>query len=150
MRVQELAPGLWRWTARHPAWGVHSDDWDPEVGCLYHEAADAVVLVDPLVPADDEERFWSALDADVLRAAKPVHVLLTAIWHGRSSTALADRYGAEIWAGEDSHALDRETKPTRTFRPGSGCPVTWSRSRPCGTRRCSGSPRWPRSPSRTW
>jgi hypothetical protein len=122
MRVQELAPGLWRWTGRHPAWGTHSDDWDPEVGCLYYEAADAVVLVDPLVPPEDEARFWRALDRDVERASRPVQILLTTIWHGRSSEAIVERYGGEIWAHEESLGIERETAPTRTFELGAGLP----------------------------
>ena len=93
---QELRPGLWRWTAAHPAW--HRDeDWPHDVGCVYVETASATVLVDPLVPAGREERFWAALDRDVELRARPVVVLLTAAWHRRSADTVADRYGAGIW-----------------------------------------------------
>jgi glyoxylase-like metal-dependent hydrolase (beta-lactamase superfamily II) len=97
VRVQEVAPGLWRWTGLHPDWkpaDAGPDGWDQEVGCVYYEAPDAVVLVDPLAPPEDEERFWEALDSDVERAGKPVRVLLTVSWHGRSAAAVAKRYGA--------------------------------------------------------
>jgi glyoxylase-like metal-dependent hydrolase (beta-lactamase superfamily II) len=103
MRVAEIAPGLWRWTGEHPGWAPGAP-WEREVGCVYHEAADAVVLVDPLVPPEDEERFWRALDRDVERVARPVVVLLTAPWHARSTDAVVARYGATVWA----HPAGRE------------------------------------------
>ena len=97
MRVQEVVPGFWRWTGLHPDWTPASagpEGWDQEVGCVYYEAPDAVVLVDPLAPPEDEERFWEALDRDVERAGRPVRVLLTVAWHDRSAEAVAKRYGA--------------------------------------------------------
>src|SRR5919198_695523 len=97
VRVQEVATGLWRWTGLHPDWKLEDegpDGWEQEVGCVYYEAPDAVVLVDPLVPPEDEERFWEALDRDVERVGKPVRILLTVSWHGRSIEAVAKRYGA--------------------------------------------------------
>ena len=51
------------------------------------------MLIDPLVPPEDAERFWTALDRDVERAALPVKVLLTVDWHARSSSEILDRYG---------------------------------------------------------
>src|SRR5205085_1253679 len=36
VRVQEVAPGLWRWTALHPEWKPE-EGWDQEVGCVYYE-----------------------------------------------------------------------------------------------------------------
>jgi glyoxylase-like metal-dependent hydrolase (beta-lactamase superfamily II) len=97
MRVQEVAAGLWRWTGLHPEWKPEDggpEGWEQEVGCVYYESPEAVVLVDPLVPPEDEERFWKALDRDVERAGKPVRILLTVSWHGRSAQAIAERYGA--------------------------------------------------------
>ena len=88
--MNELAPGLWRWTARHPDWR-ESDGWNPEVGCVYYEAPDATVLIDPLVPLE-RERFFDALDRDVERRGLPVAILLTVPWHGRSAGELAERY----------------------------------------------------------
>lgn len=56
--MREIAPGLWRWTAPHPAWVPNSepdspDDWEQLVGCVLYERPDAVVFIDPLVPPDD-------------------------------------------------------------------------------------------------
>ena len=92
MEVQRLADGLWRWTARHPTFD------DPtlgtEVGCVYVETPQAVVLIDPLVPGDEAERtrFLDALDGDVEKLGRPVATLLTCSWHGRSVEELNERY----------------------------------------------------------
>jgi len=104
MEVQELRPGLWRWTASHPEWD-HAQHWGPDVGSVYAELPDAVVVVDPLVPADEDERFWSALDRDVERLAVPVRVLLTVHWHERSVAAVLDRYDATLWRPEEKGEL---------------------------------------------
>ena len=96
MEVARIDQGLWRWTAPHPEWKV-GDDWEQEVGCVYWEADDAVVLIDPLVPSDpaERERFLAALDRDVERAQRPVRILLTCEWHDRSADELTGRYGAQ-------------------------------------------------------
>jgi hypothetical protein len=94
MRVDEVAAGLWCWTGEHPDWTPESD-WPQEVGCVYFEAPDAVLLLDPLIPPEDRVRFLEALDRDVERAAKPVAVLLTTESHTRSRDELVERYGAE-------------------------------------------------------
>ena len=104
MEVQELRPGLWRWTASHPEWD-HSERWGPEVGSVYAELPDAVVLVDPIVPQDEEDRFGAALDRDVEGAGRPLLVLLTVHWHERSVAAVLDRYQATLWRPEENGAL---------------------------------------------
>ena len=104
MEVTELRPGLWRWTASHPEWD-HAETWGPEVASVYAELPDAVVVVDPLVPADEEDRFWSAFDRDVERSSRPVHVLLTVHWHERSVAAVLDRYHATLWRPEQQGPL---------------------------------------------
>jgi len=104
MDVRELRPGLWRWTAAHPEW-EHAEHWGPEVGSVYAELTDALVMVDPLVPQDEEDRFWEALDRDVERVGKPVHVLLTVHWHERSVAAVLDRYKATLWRPEEKGEL---------------------------------------------
>jgi glyoxylase-like metal-dependent hydrolase (beta-lactamase superfamily II) len=93
MRVDEIAPGLWRWTGLHPDW-TPEEDWPREVGSVYYEAEDDVVLIDPLVPPEDSDRFWAALDRDVERVGKPVVVLLTTESHVRSRDVLVARYRA--------------------------------------------------------
>jgi len=110
MEVQELRPGLWRWTADHPEWD-HAEHWGPQVGSVYAELPDAVVVVDPLVPAAAEDRFWSALDRDVERLGKPVFVLLTVHWHERSVAAVLERYNAVLWRPEEKVELPAGVQP---------------------------------------
>jgi hypothetical protein len=80
--VQQLAEGLWRWTA------------PGELGCVYYEAPDTVVLFDPLVPPGEEKDFLAHLDGDVERLGLPVSILLTAARQERSAPFLRERYGA--------------------------------------------------------
>jgi glyoxylase-like metal-dependent hydrolase (beta-lactamase superfamily II) len=118
MEISELAPRLWRWTTYH-------DEWKQDVGSVYYEADDAIVLFDPLVPRDDAARFWRALDRDVARARVPVHVLVTVFWHTRSARELVDRYGARLWANRRARApiARRGADPTDLFRPGDELPA---------------------------
>ncbi len=114
MEVAELRPGLWTWTAPHPAWQP-GQGWAEDVRCVYAETDDATLLIDPLVPADDGERFWTHLDADVERRGVPVVVLLTASHHRRSADEIAGRYGAAVWDGEG--ALPPGVKTFRVEHP---------------------------------
>jgi hypothetical protein len=117
MDVSELAPGLWRWTGYH-------EEWKEDVGCVYYEAPDAIVLIDPLVPPEDRQRFLAALDRDVERAGTPVHVFVAIFWHARSAGDLARRYGARLWAPSGARAAvqKRTDAVTDTFRPGDALP----------------------------
>lgn len=101
--MQRLGEGLWRWTGLHPRWEPGPDEaLSREVGCVYHESDDAVVLVDPVVPPEDAEHFLTALDRDVERAGHPLVILLTSPWHARSAVELAERYAGEVLVhGED-------------------------------------------------
>lgn len=124
MTVEQIRVGLWRWTAPHPDWKP-GEDWERDVACVYLEAADAVVMFDPLVPSDpaQRDRFWRALDRDVERVGLPVHVLLTVHWHVRSAGEVAARYpGAEVWAHADAAGRIAGGVVTRPFRPGDLLP----------------------------
>ena len=116
MDVQQLGDGLWRWTARHPN-AANWPDWGPpvppEVGCVYYEAPDAVVLFDPLLPADEEEEFLAYLDRDVEWLGLPVSILLTAAWHERSAAALRERYRADDRVPASVEAFPVEGAPER-------------------------------------
>jgi hypothetical protein len=89
--VNEVVPGLLRWTAPHPAWRAGAapespDDWPEEVGCVLHLTEPAAVFIDPLVTDD----LWPALDERV--AGRPVVVLTTLRFHRRSRDAVLERY----------------------------------------------------------
>ena len=90
--MTEIAPGLYHWTAPHPAAEPDPEpgspaDWPAEVGSVLYEAPGGVVLIDPMV-SDDQ---WPALDERV--AGRPVSVLTTIRFHGRSRDAVLERYG---------------------------------------------------------
>ena len=71
--MQEIAPGLRRWTAWH-------DHWQEDVGSVAVDTPDGLVLIDPIDPPAE--------------LPSPAHVLLTVYWHARSATALK----AQFWA----------------------------------------------------
>jgi glyoxylase-like metal-dependent hydrolase (beta-lactamase superfamily II) len=97
MEVAEIRPGLWRWTAPHPAWRPDSL-WPREVGSVYAETRDALVLIDPLVPENQADQFWRALDRGRERVVHlPVCILLTCAWHRRSADEVAGRYDGDVW-----------------------------------------------------
>lgn len=83
----------------HPDWTPEEggpEGWEQEVGCVYFEGPDAIVLFDPLIPPEDRERFLAALDRDVERAGLPVVAALTVEWHGRSAQELAERCDGRV------------------------------------------------------
>jgi hypothetical protein len=91
MRLEEIRPGLHRWTARSPEWTPQqggADGWQAEVGCVAWEGEDALVLVDPLVSDGD----WGVLDGVVERHGGPVALVTTCPWHARSGAEVVRRY----------------------------------------------------------
>ncbi|MGH2351560.1 MAG: hypothetical protein ACRDJN_08090 [Chloroflexota bacterium] len=131
MEVQELRPGLWRWTAPHPDWTPEEGGpggWEQLVGCVYYEAPDAVVLIDPQAPpagTPDADKFWTRLDEDVSRLGRPVAVLLCNDWHDRSAQVVYDRYrhqpGASVWVCEGARSRV-DCTVTHTFAEGDALP----------------------------
>ena len=126
MKVEQIRPRLWRWTASHPDWTAEQggdEGWEPEVSSYALVEADELVLIDPLVPADDEERFWRALDDDVEHHGPP-QILLTVFWHTRSAPTIAERYdGARVFAPAAKAEEARERVPTvATYELGETLP----------------------------
>lgn len=76
--MDELVPGLRRWTVRH-------ESWEEEVGSVAVDTADGLVLIDPIEPPAE--------------LAKPDHVLVTVFWHHRS---LAELEAPRVWAASRS------------------------------------------------
>jgi hypothetical protein len=120
--MQELRPGLWRWTARHPEWEPDAEpdspaDWPPDVGSVAYAAPDALLLVDPLV----SEPLWPELDALVERHGQRVAVVTTIPFHRRSRDAVASRYGASTSRARKALPQGVETIPIA----GAGEVMVW-------------------------
>lgn len=87
--MEELAEGLWRWTARHPEW--HPAGFGDEVACFALQDGDQTILIDPLLPVDDAE-LVDRLDG---LAGGRVRILVTIPYHVRSSERLRDHWSDE-------------------------------------------------------
>src|SRR6266511_3138861 len=97
--MEEIAPGLRRWTARHP-------DWEEDVASLALESDDGLILIDPLDPPRG--------------VRSPDHVLLTVFWHHRST---ADLKAKHVWSPGSVRALgNRGVEVTDVFRAGDALP----------------------------
>ena len=123
--LAELATGLYRWTAIHPdaepvPEPASPADWGPYVGSVAYAAPDALVLVDPLVPAD-RPKLQAALDALVEAHGRPVAILSTLKWHRRSRDELAERYGAATSRAKAALPEGVETVPIA----GAGETMVW-------------------------
>ncbi len=77
--MQEIAPGIWHWSAEHPRIGI-------EVHSYYLPAER--VLLDPLVPPDVADR--------LAELGPPQHALLTNRHHYRSCGELVERFGLTV------------------------------------------------------
>ena len=83
----ELAPGLWRWTARHPDWHPPGA-WGAEVTSYAMTAADGhTLVVDPLLPPEDAP-VWSLLDE---LGGDRVTVAITIPYHVRDAEPVERR-----------------------------------------------------------
>jgi hypothetical protein len=78
--VEEIAPGLWYWTAPHPHTGS-------TVSSYYLE--DAGVLLDPVFPPEGPDWFAS-------RQSTPGHIVLSNRHHDRDSWRLREAFGCEV------------------------------------------------------
>jgi glyoxylase-like metal-dependent hydrolase (beta-lactamase superfamily II) len=98
--MDQLAPGLRRWTAWH-------DEWEQDVGSLAVETSDGLVLIDPIDPPPELRR--------------PAHVLITVFWHGRTTAGLE---AARVWAPTRSARPleNRGITVTDRFRTGDELP----------------------------
>jgi hypothetical protein len=99
--MQEIAPGLWHWTARHPRIGIDvSSYFVPEHG----------LLLDPLIPPDGIERLEEL--------ARPREILLTNRHHWRECGKLVGRFGCTVRAPRAGmHEFD-EGQPVTPYEVG--------------------------------
>ncbi len=91
--MDELAPGIHRWSAPHPEWRPRTE----EVQSYALVVGEALLLVDPLLPPDDDERTAPLLVAlEMLAAAATrVELLVTIPYHTRSAETLYERFAPE-------------------------------------------------------
>lgn len=88
--MNEISPGLWHWTARHPHIGV-------DVSSYYLEAER--VLLDPMLPREGLE--WFA------EHGAPRDILLTNRHHDRQSWQIREHYGSTVHCVRNGmHELD--------------------------------------------
>ena len=119
--MDELAAGIHRWTAPHPEWRPAVE----EVGSYALVADEALLLVDPLLPADTDERLTSLLVRLELMAAAAtrVELLITIPYHTRSAEALYERFAAErptrIWGHANVRKRLRPETPLEVMPGGA-------------------------------
>jgi glyoxylase-like metal-dependent hydrolase (beta-lactamase superfamily II) len=109
--MQELRPGLWTWTARHPEWRTPADGWGPDVRSYALDAAGALVLIDPLSPPSLVEE---------LAAGRQAVVVLTVPAHERSAAECVERLGALVLA--PAKALGDLSIPATAYAVGDMLP----------------------------
>ena len=118
---QQLADGLWRWTARHPEW--HPGEFGSEVASFALQAGPDTVLIDPLLPPEPEP----ALDLVDRILGERLAILITIPYHVRSSEEIRrrfkDRVETTIW-GHPACAKRLDEKAGFTaFEPGDRLPA---------------------------
>jgi hypothetical protein len=96
--VEEIAPGIWHWTARHPHIGVDvSSYFLPEPG----------VLLDPLAPDEVLDRLEEL--------GPPREVLLTNRHHWRDCPKLIERFGVTVRASRPGMHEFSDDQPVEPF-----------------------------------
>lgn len=78
--MDEIAPGLWHWTASHPHHGMEVDS--------YYLAGEGV-LIDPMMPSEGAGWFRD-------QGFEPGDILLTNRHHDRDSWRLRDEFGCDV------------------------------------------------------
>ena len=92
--MDELAPGIYRWTAPHPEWRSSVE----EVVSYALVDGEALALVDPLLPSQDDAR-RAPLLADIdemIGEARRLELLVTIPYHTRSAETLYERYSRTV------------------------------------------------------
>jgi hypothetical protein len=118
-----IAPGVHRWTARHPEWHTRAE-WGRKVASYALETDGILSLVDPLLPdgrSGETAAVLGALDA-LVEQSRCLELLITIPYHARSAEALYARYAGRIQTAVWGHQavarrLDAAT-PFSVIRPG--------------------------------
>lgn len=113
-KLEEIKPGLHRWTARVPDWTPDqggAEGWAQEVACVAWEGYGALVLIDPLVDPGD----WREVDALVKHHGEPVAVVTTCPWHARSTEEAVQRYVNSPGVATHAHINAAAERTRMTF-----------------------------------
>jgi len=117
---EQLADGLWRWTARHPEW--HPGDFGSEVASFASKAGDETILVDPLLPPEPD----AVLDLIERELGERLAILITIPYHVRSSEEIRHRFRGDvettIWGHPACRKRLSEDAGFRAFEPGDELP----------------------------
>jgi hypothetical protein len=149
----ELAPGLHRWTARHPEW--HPPAVRRRGRLLRRRRGDGhAVVVDPLLPPE-EDAVWDLLDDLV---GERVTVAVTIPYHVRDAEPVWRRYAERgVEARITGHrGVARRLDDASGFEelvpgePGRGSPRTRSGRRAATSCRCTCPPTTPSRSATRW
>lgn len=105
--VQEVLPGVFHWTARHPKIGSQvSSYWLDQSG----------VLFDPLIPPQEGLEWFAA------REVPPVAILLSNRHHFRESDRFAERFDCSVQCNSAGLHEFSHGEPVRSFEVGDVLP----------------------------
>jgi glyoxylase-like metal-dependent hydrolase (beta-lactamase superfamily II) len=115
--VDELAPGLWHWTAPHPEWR-ETEPWDPNVSSYAVDDGERLLLFDPIAPPAPLEQ---------LAGERDTAIVLTAPWHERDARGLVERFAVPVYTPRPDTAEDLMRKFGLTAeQAGDGSPdIVW-------------------------
>ena len=118
---EQLADGLWRWTARHPEW--HPGEFGSEVASFALEVGSETVLIDPLLPAEP----GPALELVDRILGERLAILITIPYHVRSSeqvrSRFKDRVETTIWGHPACAKRLEDEAGFNPFEPGDRLPA---------------------------
>jgi hypothetical protein len=118
---QQLAPDLWRWTARHPEW--HPGEFGSEVASFALRTGDDTILIDPLLPPEPDV----VLDLIDEALGERLSILITVPYHVRSSEEIRRRFRRRaktaIWGHPACARRLGDTSGFRELDPGTELPA---------------------------
>jgi hypothetical protein len=99
--MNEVLPGIFHWTTLHPKIKIEASSY---------YAADAGVLLDPLIPAEGLDWFRGR--------GEPQAIVLTNRLHYRHSAEFAPAFGCAVWCNEAGLHEFTDGERVRGFEPG--------------------------------
>lgn len=117
--MQEIAPGIRAWRARHPE-ADGTEGFPTEVFSYLIDDGDRLLIFDPVLPP-------SAVFA--LARTRESHVILTNPWHDRSARDLVETLGVPVWlpapddgTGDSGWLLEEKVGEAHVYSPADGLP----------------------------